>query len=40
MGKPAVFGRVQEGRVLIDLRTVLPEDDKSLMDRILECTTG
>jgi L-seryl-tRNA(Ser) seleniumtransferase len=40
MGKPAVFGRVQEGRVLIDLRTVLPEDDQSVMDRILECTTG
>jgi L-seryl-tRNA(Ser) seleniumtransferase len=36
-GKPAVFGRVQDGRVLLDLRTVMPEDDKSLLGRILEC---
>lgn len=36
-GKPAVFGRVQDGRVLLDLRTVMAEDDKSLLDRILEC---
>jgi L-seryl-tRNA(Ser) seleniumtransferase len=40
MGQPAVFCRVQEGRVLVDLRTVLPEDDKSLMSRILECMIG
>jgi L-seryl-tRNA(Ser) seleniumtransferase len=40
MGRPAVFGRVQDGRVLIDLRTVFPEDDKTLMGRILECMTG
>jgi L-seryl-tRNA(Ser) seleniumtransferase len=40
MGKPAVFCRVQDGRVLIDLRTVFPEDDKSLMSRILECMVG
>jgi L-seryl-tRNA(Ser) seleniumtransferase len=37
MGRPAVFCRVQDDRVLIDLRTVLPEDDKTLMGRILEC---
>jgi len=36
-GEPAVFGRVQEGRVLLDLRTVMAEDDKPLLDRILEC---
>jgi L-seryl-tRNA(Ser) seleniumtransferase len=36
-GKPVVFGRVQDGRVLLDLRTVMPEDDKSLLGRILEC---
>jgi L-seryl-tRNA(Ser) seleniumtransferase len=40
MGKPSVFCRVQEGRVLIDLRTVLPEDDHSLLGRILECMVG
>jgi L-seryl-tRNA(Ser) seleniumtransferase len=37
IGRPAVFCRVQDGRVMIDLRTVLPEDDKTLMGRILEC---
>jgi L-seryl-tRNA(Ser) seleniumtransferase len=40
MGKPAVFCRVQDGRVLIDLRTVDPGDDKSLLGRILECMIG
>lgn len=39
-GKPAVFGRVRDGRVLLDLRTVMPEDDKSLVGRILECVVG
>ena len=39
-GKPAVFGRVQGRRVLLDLRTVMPEDDKSLLGRILECVVG
>ena len=40
VGKPSVFCRVQDGRVLIDLRTVLPEDDYALMGRILECMVG
>jgi L-seryl-tRNA(Ser) seleniumtransferase len=39
-GKPAVFGRVQDERVLLDLRTVMPDDDKSLLGRILECVVG
>jgi L-seryl-tRNA(Ser) seleniumtransferase len=39
-GKPAVFGRVQDGCVLLDLRTVMPEDDQSLLGRILECVVG
>jgi L-seryl-tRNA(Ser) seleniumtransferase len=34
LGEPAVFGRVQEDCVLIDLRTVDPNDDKVLFDRI------
>lgn len=38
VGDPAVFGRVQDDRVLIDLRTVLPEDDDTLLGRILGCT--
>ena len=40
MGKPAVFCRVQDGRALVDLRTVDPADDKSLLGRILECMIG
>lgn len=40
MGRPAVFCRVQDDRVVIDLRTVFPEDDKTLMGRILECMIG
>lgn len=35
LGDPSVFSRVQEGCVLIDLRTVLPEDEESLRSRIL-----
>jgi L-seryl-tRNA(Ser) seleniumtransferase len=38
LGEPAVFARVQEGRVLIDLRTVLPEDEESLLLRVIECS--
>jgi L-seryl-tRNA(Ser) seleniumtransferase len=38
LGDPAVFGRVQADRVLIDLRTVLPEEDEPLLGRILGCS--
>jgi L-seryl-tRNA(Ser) seleniumtransferase len=37
-GAPAVFGRVHDERVLLDLRTVSPQDDQSLLARILECS--
>ena len=37
LGSPAVFTRIQEGCTLIDLRTVLREDDESLLRRILDC---
>lgn len=36
LGSPAVFARVQDGRVLIDLRTVLPEDENVLLSRLCE----
>lgn len=36
IGTPAVMTRVQEGRNLIDLRTVLDEDEESLISRILD----
>ncbi|HYC51071.1 MAG TPA: L-seryl-tRNA(Sec) selenium transferase [Gemmatimonadaceae bacterium] len=31
LGEPAVIGRVAEGRLLLDLRTVLPEDEAPLI---------
>jgi L-seryl-tRNA(Ser) seleniumtransferase len=37
-GDPAVFGRVQDDRVLLDLRTVFPEDENTLLARILSCS--
>jgi L-seryl-tRNA(Ser) seleniumtransferase len=36
LGSPAVFARVQAGCVLIDLRTVLPEDEQALLTRLCE----
>jgi L-seryl-tRNA(Ser) seleniumtransferase len=36
-GSPAVFGRVQDDRLLVDLRTVDPADDAELLGRLLEC---
>jgi L-seryl-tRNA(Ser) seleniumtransferase len=30
-GSPPVVGRIEEDRVLLDPRTVLPEEDESLM---------
>ncbi len=35
-GRPAVIPRIEEDRVLFDPRTVLPEEDKSLVQAILE----
>jgi hypothetical protein len=31
MGDPPVIARVEEGRVLLDLRTVFPEQDEGVM---------
>jgi L-seryl-tRNA(Ser) seleniumtransferase len=39
LGEPAVFGRVHEDFTLIDLRTVDPNDDSALIDRIWECAS-
>ncbi len=38
LGSPAILARVQQGRVLVDLRTVLPEDEESLAERIVACS--
>jgi L-seryl-tRNA(Ser) seleniumtransferase len=35
-GEPAIIARVREGRLLLDLRTVLPEQDAALADRLSE----
>lgn len=35
LGNPGVFGRIERGRLLFDLRTILPEDDKTLTDALL-----
>ncbi len=32
---PGVFGRIEDGWVLLDLRTVLPEDDAVLVDAVI-----
>ncbi len=34
-GSPGVFGRIDDGRLLFDLRTVMPEDDAGLESAIL-----
>lgn len=39
VGTPAVVTRLQEGRNLVDLRTVLVEDEDALARRLLECVT-
>jgi L-seryl-tRNA(Ser) seleniumtransferase len=35
-GTPPIVGRLQEGRLLLDLRTVLPSQDDTLIDRLTE----
>jgi L-seryl-tRNA(Ser) seleniumtransferase len=37
-GDPPVIGRLSEGRLLLDLRTVLPEQDAELARRLVEAT--
>jgi L-seryl-tRNA(Ser) seleniumtransferase len=31
LGNPGVFGRIDQDRLVLDLRTVLPEDDEILL---------
>jgi L-seryl-tRNA(Ser) seleniumtransferase len=37
-GEPAVVGRLEQGRLLLDLRSVAPADDARLTDAILADT--
>ncbi|HEX7088429.1 MAG TPA: L-seryl-tRNA(Sec) selenium transferase [Vicinamibacterales bacterium] len=39
-GDPAVVARIEDDRVLIDLRTVLPEDDEALAQAIVAAVRG
>ena len=39
-GKPAVVGRVQDGMVLLDLRTIDPADDAVLTEALVRALTG
>ncbi|MBF8194583.1 L-seryl-tRNA(Sec) selenium transferase, partial [Nonomuraea sp. K274] len=38
LGDPAVVGRVAEGRLLLDLRSVPPDQDDELVRAVLACT--
>ena len=40
IGTPAVVTRLQDGCNLIDLRTVLVEDEQSLIERLLDCVAS
>ena len=40
MGNPGVFTRITEGRLLIDLRTILPEDDEVLIEVLIAFGTA
>jgi L-seryl-tRNA(Ser) seleniumtransferase len=39
-GKPAIVARIESGRVLLDLRTILPEDDARAIAAITEGEPG
>ena len=38
-GEPAVLGRLDHGRCLLDLRAVAPEDDATLAAAVRACTS-
>jgi len=39
-GDPPVIARIQDGRLLLDMRTVLPDQDEALARRVVEaCVT-
>jgi len=38
-GDPAVVGRIEDGRCLLDLRTVAPEDDAALLAAVRSCSS-
>jgi L-seryl-tRNA(Ser) seleniumtransferase len=34
LGQPAVVGRIEEDRFLLDPRTVMPEQEETLIERV------
>jgi L-seryl-tRNA(Ser) seleniumtransferase len=38
-GDPAVVGRLEDGRCLLDLRTVAPDDDEALAAAVQKCSS-
>ena len=40
VGRPAVYGRIEDNRLLLDLRSVLPEDDQNLVSAIEAATAA
>jgi L-seryl-tRNA(Ser) seleniumtransferase len=38
-GSPAVVGRLEAGRCLLDLRTVAPEDDEKIGEAVMACSS-
>ena len=39
-GDPAVVGRLEQGRLLLDLRSVGPDHDAALIDAVLAAAQG
>jgi L-seryl-tRNA(Ser) seleniumtransferase len=39
-GEPAIFGRIEDDQLLLDLRTVLPEQDEALIEGVLRAASG
>ncbi|EHK88615.1 selenocysteine synthase [Saccharomonospora azurea SZMC 14600] len=38
-GEPAVVGRVEQGRCLLDLRALAPESDGRVLEAVRRCTS-
>ncbi|BBX18721.1 L-seryl-tRNA(Sec) selenium transferase [Mycolicibacterium duvalii] len=39
VGTPSVVGRIEDGRCLLDLRTVAPDDDDALLEAVRACSS-
>jgi L-seryl-tRNA(Ser) seleniumtransferase len=37
LGTPAVMGRLREGKLVLDLRTVFPHQEPALVEAIRQC---